>query len=65
MFNDNHITKDLTFRQLTNHEIHWNSWGTFGLNLIAGTKLDQKATSKNICTCQITYTALSKMQRSM
>ena len=46
MFNDNHITKDLTFRQLTNHEIHWNSWGTFGLNLIAGTKLDQKATSE-------------------
>lgn len=45
MFNDNHIKKDLTFRQLTNHEIHWNSWGTFGLNLIAGTKLDQKATS--------------------
>ena len=46
VFNDNHIKKDLTFRQLTNHEIHWNSWGTFGLNLIAGTKLDQKATSK-------------------
>jgi len=46
IFNDNHIEKQLTFRQLTNHEIHWNSWGTFGLNLIAGTKLDQKATSK-------------------
>ena len=45
-FNDNHTEKELTFRQLTNHEIHWNSWGTFGLNLIAGTKLDQKATFK-------------------
>ena len=46
VFNDNHLKKDLTFRQLTNHEIHWNSWGTFGLNLIAGKKLDKKATSE-------------------
>ena len=46
IFNDNHIERALTFRQLTNHEIHWNSWGAFGLNLIAGTKLDQKATFK-------------------
>lgn len=44
-FNDNHIEKDLTFRQLTNKEIHWNTWGSFGLNLIAGIKLDKKATS--------------------
>ena len=43
IFNDNNLEKNLTFRQLTNHEIPWNSWGTFGLNLIAGTKLDQKA----------------------
>ena len=43
-FNDNQIQKDLTFRNLTNKEIHWNSWGTFGLNLIAGIKLDKKAT---------------------
>ena len=43
-FNDNNIENGLTFRQLTNHEIAWNSWGTFGLNLIAGTKLDEKAT---------------------
>jgi len=43
-FNENNIEKNLTFRQLTNHEIPWNSWGTFGLNLIAGTKLDEQAT---------------------
>lgn len=45
-FNDDNIEKELTFRELTNQEIPWNSWGTFGLNLIAGTKLDQKATSE-------------------
>ncbi|MEO9571689.1 MAG: DUF4105 domain-containing protein [Polaribacter sp.] len=44
-FDDTNFTKDLTFRQLTNNEIHWNAWGTFGLNLIAGIKLDKKATS--------------------
>ncbi|PQJ73301.1 lipoprotein N-acyltransferase Lnb domain-containing protein [Polaribacter butkevichii] len=43
-FNENAIEKGLTFRELTNHEIPWNSWGTFGLNLIAGTKLDEQAT---------------------
>ncbi|KGL63254.1 DUF4105 domain-containing protein [Polaribacter sp. Hel1_85] len=46
LFNDNHLEKELTFRQLTNNEINLNSWGTFGLNLIAGTKLDKKATSE-------------------
>ena len=46
VFNDNHLEKNLTFRQLTNNEIHWNSWGTFGLNLIAGTKLDKTATTQ-------------------
>lgn len=45
-FNDSIIEKNLTFRELTNHEIPWNSWGTFGLNLIAGTKLDEQATFK-------------------
>lgn len=46
VFNGDHIEKKYSFRQLTNNEIHWNSWGTFGLNLIAGTKLDEKATSE-------------------
>lgn len=46
VFNDEHLEKKQSFRQLTNNEIHWNSWGTFGLNLIAGIKLDEKATSE-------------------
>ena len=43
VFNDINLEKGLTFRQLTNTEIHWNTWGSFGLNLIAGIKLDEKA----------------------
>lgn len=45
-FNDNYENTELTFRELTNKKIHWNTWGSFGLNLIAGTPLDKKATSK-------------------
>ncbi|MFT6749050.1 MAG: hypothetical protein ACJAQ1_000980 [Flavobacterium sp.] len=43
-FGVNPTQKNQTFRQLTNNELHWNAWGTFGLNLIAGIKLDQEAT---------------------
>ena len=43
-FSDKSINKNLSFRNLTNNEINWNSWGSFGLNMIAGTKLDEKAT---------------------
>ncbi|PQJ77807.1 lipoprotein N-acyltransferase Lnb domain-containing protein [Polaribacter porphyrae] len=45
-FNDNYANKNLSFRDLTNNEIHWNTWGSFGLNLIAGIQLDKKPTSK-------------------
>ncbi len=44
VFNDNNLEKKLTFRQLTNRELHWNSWGYLGLNLIAGIKLEETAT---------------------
>jgi hypothetical protein len=42
-FNTHFSVSELTLRQLTNNQIHWNSWGRLGLNLIAGTKLDRKA----------------------
>lgn len=45
-FNDDYDQTNFTFRDLTNNEIHWNTWGSFGLNLIAGIPLDQKATSQ-------------------
>ncbi|WP_405566489.1 DUF4105 domain-containing protein [Polaribacter sp. Asnod6-C07] len=45
-FNDDKIEKNLSFRQLMNKEIYWNTWGNFGINLALGSKLDKKATSE-------------------
>jgi hypothetical protein len=36
------IENNKTLRTLMNQEIHWNTWGNFGINLIAGTILDAK-----------------------
>jgi hypothetical protein len=36
------IENNETLRGLMNHEIYWNTWGNFGINLIAGTILDAK-----------------------
>ena len=43
IFNDT-IKENLSFRELMNDEIHWNTWGNFGINLALGSKLDKKAT---------------------
>lgn len=43
IFKNSYLENELTLRELTNHEIHWNTWGSLGLNLIAGIKLDKKA----------------------
>jgi hypothetical protein len=45
-FKTNHIQKEKSFRQLMNDEIHWNTWGSFGINLALGSKLDKIATEK-------------------
>jgi len=42
-FNDKEIEKELSFRTLMNREIHWNTWGGFGINLALGSKLDKNA----------------------
>lgn len=44
VFKDIHFDKNQSFRQLMNREIPWNSWGSFGINLALGSKLDQKTT---------------------
>lgn len=45
-FNDDAVEKNLSFRELMNNEIHWNTWGSFGINLALGSKLDEKATTQ-------------------
>jgi hypothetical protein len=42
-FSDKKFDENLSFRQLMNKEIHWNTWGSLGINLALGSILDQKA----------------------
>lgn len=46
IFKENHILENQSFRQLMNKEIPWNTWGSFGINLALGSKLDKVATAK-------------------
>jgi hypothetical protein len=46
VFKENHIEKNQSFRQLMNTEIPWNTWGSFGINLALGSKLDEIAMAK-------------------
>jgi len=39
-YKTDHIEKNLSYRQLMDKEIPWNTWGSFGINLALGTKLD-------------------------
>ncbi|WP_298764342.1 DUF4105 domain-containing protein [uncultured Polaribacter sp.] len=41
-YNTPKIPKNQSLRSLMNKELNWNSWGNFGINLIAGTILDTK-----------------------
>ena len=42
-FNDKYIKAKQSLRQLMNAEIPWNTWGSFGINLALGSKLDKIA----------------------
>ncbi len=46
IFKTNHIQEKKSFRTLMNDEIPWNTWGSFGINLALGSKLDKIATEK-------------------
>lgn len=45
-YSENFASKDLSFRQLMNKEIHWNTWGNLGINVALGSKLDKVATAR-------------------
>lgn len=40
-FSSSHLTNKSTLRKLMNIEIHWNTWGSLGINLALGNKLDK------------------------
>ncbi|MDG1994280.1 MAG: DUF4105 domain-containing protein [Polaribacter sp.] len=45
-FPTNTLSKKKSFRTLMNDEIPWNTWGSFGINLALGSKLDKIATAE-------------------
>lgn len=46
IFKDDFVVKNLSIRELMNNEIHTNTWGSLGINIALGSKLDKIATSK-------------------
>ncbi len=44
-FANNNLEEKLSFRQLMNREMSWNTWGSFGINFALGSKLDTKAST--------------------
>lgn len=46
IFSDKNLPKNQSFRQLMDQETPWNTWGSFGINLVLGSKLDAKPNFK-------------------
>ncbi len=46
VFADDSITNKKSLRQLMNKEIHTNTWGSFGINMALGNRLDKPATAE-------------------
>jgi len=44
-FADNYTKDGLSLRKIMNHELPWNTWGSFGINLSLGTQLDREITA--------------------
>lgn len=46
-FNTKYSKSNQSIRQLMNDEILWNTWGSFGINLALGSKIDQTASAND------------------
>ncbi len=43
-YSDDFVEKQYTFRQLIQKNVHWNSWGSVGMDVAIGAVVDKKAT---------------------
>jgi succinate dehydrogenase/fumarate reductase cytochrome b subunit len=43
VYKEGHITKNLTFRELIQKNVHWNSWGSLGMDTAIGAVVDKEA----------------------
>lgn len=58
---DDNFTSSKSFRELMNAEIYQNTWGSVGINIALGSKLDKKATSEEyLYLPDYVFEALSK-----
>lgn len=46
IFNESHIIKKSTFRQLIQQNLNWNSWGSLGIDIALGSVIDVDATPR-------------------
>ncbi|MCG8722276.1 DUF4105 domain-containing protein [Tenacibaculum finnmarkense] len=44
IFKDDFVTQKMSLRELMNNEIHQNTWGSLGINIALGSRLDKIAT---------------------
>lgn len=44
IFGADHAKENLSLRQIMNDELPWNTWGSFGINIALGSKLDKVMT---------------------
>ena len=43
VFSSDHLKEEMSFRQLIQSYLHWNSWASFGIDLALGAVIDRKA----------------------
>lgn len=43
LYDANYLEKQLTFRELIQKNVNWNSWGSFGMDIAIGSVVDKKA----------------------
>ena len=44
-YNDDFVEEDYTFRELIQKNLHWNSWGSVGIDIALGAVIDKQATA--------------------
>ena len=44
-YNDDFVEEDYTFRELIQKNLHWNTWGSLGIDVALGAVIDKKASA--------------------
>ncbi|UJH66863.1 DUF4105 domain-containing protein [Allomuricauda sp. SCSIO 65647] len=63
VFEDTHLDKRYTFRELIMQHLHWNTWSAFGINLAYGAVVDREATANEHMF--LPYYAMYQLQNTL